>query len=91
MRTDVDLGMQTHEGHDQIREAQPGHLVPNSGFRRRLLRLDEVCEMLSLSRSMVYRLVLSGALPSVKVGRSRRFRIEAVEHYLESLGGTVSA
>jgi len=43
-----------------------------SASRTLLLRIDEVCAQLSLSRASVYRLVGAGLLPSVTLGRSRR-------------------
>jgi len=37
-----------------------------------LLRVDDVCALLSLSRSTVNRLLVNGTIPSVAVGRTRR-------------------
>ena len=37
-----------------------------------LLRVDDVCGLLSLSRSTVNRLLVNGTIPSVAVGRTRR-------------------
>ena len=52
----------------------------------RLLRPEEVAERWGVSRSQIYRLAREGALPSVAVGRYRRFRPESVERF-EREGG----
>ena len=45
----------------------------------RLVRVREVAKHLSLSRSGVYGLMDCGILPYVKIGKSRRVPLEAVE------------
>ena len=47
------------------------------------MSVNEVARFLSISRDSVYRLVRSGALPSVKVGERLRFRPEAIHAYLD--------
>lgn len=47
--------------------------------------VEEAGEELSLSRSRIYELIASGDLASVKIGRSRRIRHEALVAYLDSL------
>lgn len=47
-----------------------------------LLRATEVAALLSVSRSAVYRLAESGALPRVAIGESVRFRVEDVEAFI---------
>ncbi len=47
----------------------------------RLLTVDEVMELLRLSRDTVYRLATSGELPNRKIGRAWRFPTDAVEAY----------
>ena len=46
-----------------------------------LLRVGQVAKMLDVSEVTVWRLVGSGELESIKVGRSRRIEPEAVEAY----------
>jgi excisionase family DNA binding protein len=46
-----------------------------------LLRVPEVARRLDVSQVTVWRLVGSGELESIKVGRSRRIAPEAVEDY----------
>ena len=47
--------------------------------------LTDVATALSASRSKVYELVRSGALPSVRIGGSRRVRGEDLATYVDSL------
>ncbi len=47
------------------------------------LGLDEVARSASLSRRMVEQLVARGDLPSLKVGRRRLVRAEALARWLE--------
>lgn len=54
----------------------------------RLLKIQEVCSLLNLSRSMVYRLTTSGELQSVRIGKSVRIPAVAVEAYISSLTGS---
>ena len=57
----------------------------NGGKERvRYLTVAEVAEMMRLSRMTVYRLVHTGELPAVRVGRSFRVPQDALEAYLES-------
>ena len=48
----------------------------------RLLRASEVARMLNVSRSMIYRLIEQGELPTVRVGHALRFRSEDVHEYI---------
>jgi excisionase family DNA binding protein len=43
-----------------------------------LQRISDAARFLGISRSLVYRLINSGALPTVRIGRSRRIPIRAV-------------
>jgi len=43
-----------------------------------LQRISEAARFLSVSRSLIYRLINSGVLPTVRIGRSRRLPIKAV-------------
>lgn len=49
----------------------------------RLLTIDETARLMRLSRSSVYRLVLSGQLHSLKLGNLRRIRPEAIDRFLD--------
>jgi excisionase family DNA binding protein len=48
----------------------------------RLLTVAEVAEIMRLSKMTVYRMVNSGALPALKVGRSVRIPEHVVDEYL---------
>ncbi len=50
-----------------------------------LLRPAEVAERLSLSRSMVYELLLRREIESILIGRSRRIPMEALIAYIDRL------
>ena len=56
----------------------------------RLVTVEEVSERLSVSRAHVYNLMKVG-LPSVKVGRSRRFRMADVEAWIAAQNVEVGA
>lgn len=50
-----------------------------------LLRVNEVCTRLALSRSSVYREIESGRLPAVKRGKSLRITESALAEFIASL------
>ncbi|MBA3688377.1 MAG: helix-turn-helix domain-containing protein [Chloroflexi bacterium] len=50
---------------------------------RALLRVEEAAEMLGISRARAYELAASGALPSVRIGRSRRVPVRQLEEWIE--------
>lgn len=50
-----------------------------------LLRGEDVCDLLNLSRATVQRLLASGVLPSVKVGRARRVVYTDLEKFVGDL------
>ncbi|GAB4075263.1 hypothetical protein GCM10028781_00260 [Nostocoides australiense] len=50
-----------------------------------LYTLSDVAAALSVGRSKVYELVRCGALPSVRIGGSRRVRSEDLATYVDSL------
>ena len=57
-----------------------------------LLRIEEAAARLGIGRSLMYRLVLSGEVESVHVGRLRRIPTEClVEHVARLRAGTRSS
>ena len=50
--------------------------------RTRYLTVVEVADVMRVSKMTVYRLVHSGELPAVRVGRSFRVPQDALDHYL---------
>jgi excisionase family DNA binding protein len=60
-------------------------LDPTGHPVRLLLAIPEAAERLSLSRATVQRLVASGVLPSVKVGKARRVALADLVTFVETL------
>jgi len=52
---------------------------------KRLLTVAEAARRLGIGRSHAYIYVLRGELESVKLGRSRRVPVEAVEEFVDRL------
>ena len=50
-----------------------------SETKDRLLRADEAAALLGISRRMIHRLVATGDLDKVKLGKAARFRLSDVE------------
>ena len=48
----------------------------------RLLTVNEVADLLRVSRMTVYRLIKNGEMPALRVGRNYRLREEDVHDYL---------
>ena len=48
----------------------------------KLLKAEEVAELLSVSRSFAYSLMQNGPLPTVHLGRSVRVRPEDLEEFI---------
>ena len=58
-------------------------LGSNGNVGKRLLNAGEAAEYLGLKADTVYRKARLRELPSVKVGRSLRFDLRALERYVE--------
>lgn len=52
-----------------------------------LYRVEEAAEALRISRSVIYELIRSEQLRTVKVGRSRRVPVDALAECVELLAG----
>ena len=52
--------------------------------RTRFLTVLEVADVMRVSKMTVYRLLHSGELPAVRVGRSFRVPQDALDHYLRT-------
>ena len=48
----------------------------------RLLTVNEVADLLRVSRMTVYRLIKNGEMPALRVGRNYRLREEDIHSYL---------
>ena len=56
-----------------------------NGDEKILYREDDVCALLSLSRSGVRRAMGRGELRGIKVGRALRFQREELDRFVEAL------
>jgi excisionase family DNA binding protein len=54
----------------------------HEGAQTRFLTVGEVASILRVSSMTVYRLINSGELPAVRIGRSLRLRSEDLDRYL---------
>ena len=50
-----------------------------------LLTIDEAAQRLGIGRSHAYVYVMKGEIPSVKIGRSRRVPVAALEGFIQRL------
>lgn len=50
-----------------------------------VLTIEELAAYLKIPKSTPYKLVREGKIPSQKIGRHRRFRKGAIDHWLENL------
>ena len=53
-------------------------------FNKLLLRPREVAEILGLSKSYIYKLLVTGVIPSVLIGKCRRVRRDDIEKIIEN-------
>jgi excisionase family DNA binding protein len=58
-------------------------------LRKLLVSVDEAAQMLSIGRSLVYKLVLSQQVQSVKIGRTRRIPVFALEAFIARQSGQI--
>ena len=58
--------------------------APSRG-RTLLVDVRQAAEMLSLSRSSIYQLIGTGQLSPMRIGRSVRFSVEHLEHFVAAL------
>ncbi|TDD08112.1 DNA-binding protein [Saccharopolyspora terrae] len=52
---------------------------------RVLLTIEQAAHQLSLSRATMFRLIKTGDIASVRIGRARRIAAEAIEDYVHRL------
>ena len=67
---------------DSGRDDSPPTPVPN---QRRLLNAEDIAEILAMRVDYVYALTRRDAIPHLRFGRTLRFRVEAIEAWLEEL------
>lgn len=56
--------------------------MPEPFTEARLLTATEVADLMRVSRMTVYRMIKTGEMPSLRVGKGYRFREEDVHEYL---------
>jgi excisionase family DNA binding protein len=71
---------------DPIRRHQPDESENAAMPDRMLLTVDEAARVICIGRSLMYELIAQGAIKTVRVGRLRRIRPEALAEYVASLG-----
>jgi excisionase family DNA binding protein len=59
--------------------------MPPDVTPRLLLTVAEAAETLSLGKSLVYTLLATGEIESVRIGRARRIPVEALQHYVNTI------
>jgi excisionase family DNA binding protein len=73
------------EQHDEGRSAAE----PLGGGRLgEFMTVEDVAEMLRINKSTVYRMAKAGRIPATRVGRQWRFRLSALEEFLDAGGDT---
>jgi len=53
------------------------------------MTVEDVADMLRINKSTVYRMAKGGRIPATRVGRQWRFRLSALEEFLDA-GGDVA-
>lgn len=48
-----------------------------------LLRVEDTAKALNISRAQLYPRLMSGEIPSIRIGRSRRIPLEALRDWIE--------
>lgn len=71
----------------RMRAIGGGQSISQDGVPRMLMTVPEVAAALCVGRSIAYELVGSGAIGSVRIGRSRRVSVKALEEYISRLEG----
>jgi excisionase family DNA binding protein len=67
----------------EVREGGGGAPRPRQGGP--LLTADQVGQLLGVPKSWVYEQSRKGRIPTVTLGRYRRYRAEAIERWIEDL------
>lgn len=58
--------------------------IPSINLETRLLRANDVAKILNISRPLAYRLMQTGKIPTVRINRSVRVRLEDLERYVQA-------
>jgi excisionase family DNA binding protein len=79
---------ETSNGHEDSwlegsASAEATELLESAGSSLRLLSVEEVCAILGMGKSWVYRRMRSGEIPTLRLGRALKVRQADLEEYLE--------
>jgi len=79
---------ETSNGHENSRlegttSAEATELLESAGSSLRLFSVEEVCAILGMGKSWVYRRMRSGEIPTLRLGRALKVRQADLEEYLE--------
>jgi len=72
----------------QVAETAVSEPSPREGLGA-FMTVEDVAEMLRINKSTVYRMAKAGRIPATRVGRQWRFRLSALEEFLDA-GGDVA-
>ncbi len=70
------------------------HARPNTrslGNLGEFMTVEDVADILRINKSTVYRMAKGGRIPATRVGRQWRFRLSALEDFLDAGGDVVFA
>jgi excisionase family DNA binding protein len=68
-----------------VRSQRAPHLRSAAVPERMLLTVEEAADVLRVGRSLMYEMIARGAIKTVRIGRLRRIRPEALAEYIASL------
>jgi excisionase family DNA binding protein len=79
---------ETSNGHEDswlegTASAEVPERLESAGSSLRLLSVEEVCAILGMGKSWVYRRMRSGEIPTLRLGRALKVRLSDLEEYLE--------
>jgi excisionase family DNA binding protein len=71
---------------DQLSRYRGHRALPREGAGQRLLlTVEEAADCLCIGRTSMFHLITRGIVPSVRIGKLRRIRLEDLERYVSSL------
>ena len=72
---------------EQTPSAEPEPTIVLGSF----MTVEDVADMLRINKSTVYRMAKAGRIPATRVGRQWRFRLSALEEFLDAGGDSAYA
>jgi len=67
------------------RQSEPPKPAPRPLPERLLLTVEEAAEQLGIGRTLIYKLISSGEIESIRIGRLRRVPTAAIQEYARRL------